>query len=72
MSTLFKIIFKCVNSTVGLIFNEKVVVMFVGSVNSVWVHCLWEKSKFTAKKKKKKEEKNVTRKRRKHRIQTAP
>ena len=28
--------------------------MFVGPVNSVWVHFLWEKSTFTAKKKEKK------------------
>ena len=56
-----------------LIFNEKIVVMFVGPVNSAWAHCLWEKSTFTDKKKKnKEEEKNVTRKRWKHRIQTAP
>ena len=40
-----KIIFKCVNSTVGPIFNKKWLKSDVcGSVNSAWMHCLQLKS----------------------------
>ena len=60
-----EIIFKCVNSVVGPIFNKKVVKNVIcGTVNSTYMHCSQLTKSTIAGWKKKKKEENVEKKRR--------